>query len=436
MTKKQELYEIWRNDNKVSIEEACKAIKLDPRAGYRYKRQFEDGWTPNSPNISNMKRRHGKQGVSREFGDSTGTVEVFSFSIRTLDEALEVANVDMETWEVDRYVINSWEVTMKLSQLDGSDEPETKTNYQVKVWLKRKVPQKREMVIQKLIEQIPTFKFQKAPKFTAPSGIAGEIALVDAHFGKMAWAAETGRRDYDLKIATQDYIAACEQNLAWMEPFKPEKIFYVLGNDYMHTENYQGATPLGGHQLDIDSRLPKIIYTSIATQIRCLYRCRSVAPVEVVWIPGNHDPHASLWLACLLKQHFKSDKYVSVDIGAAKRKARLWGKLLVGWSHDIHTKFVQWSNELAQAFPKLWGESVYREWHTAHKHKKQETKVHPVLTHGGVLIRQLTALSPIDAWHYENLFTDAVPGGESFLWSKKHGVIANFTAWSESPVKT
>jgi len=46
------------------------------------------------------------------------------------------------------------------------------------------------------------------------------------------------------------------------------------------------------------------------------------------------------------------------------------------------------------------------------------------------LLRQLTALSPIDAWHFENLFTDAVPGGEAFVWSKEHGVIANFTAWT------
>ena len=60
---------------------------------------------------------------------------------------------------------------------------------------------------------------------------------------------------------------------------------------------------------------------------------------------------------------------------------------------------------------------------------------YPYLTEGSVALRQLTALSPIDFWHYENLFTDAVPGGESFLWSKTNGVFANFTAWTTRRIR-
>ena len=114
------------------------------------------------------------------------------------------------------------------------------------------------------------------------------------------------------------------------------------------------------------------------------------------------------------------------------RKARLWGNLLVGWAHDCNARQAGWANELAQAFPKEWGQSVYREWHHGHKHSKKEVKTAPVMTHGGVLLRQLTALSPIDAWHFENLFTSAVPGGEAFLWSKDRGIFSNFVAWTEN----
>lgn len=51
-------------------------------------------------------------------------------------------------------------------------------------------------------------------------------------------------------------------------------------------------------------------------------------------------------------------------------------------------------------------------------------------TQGGVLLRQLTALSPVDRWHFENLFTDAIPGGEAFLWDKDYGVFTNISAWT------
>jgi hypothetical protein len=84
---------------------------------------------------------------------------------------------------------------------------------------------------------------------------------------------------------------------------------------------------------------------------------------------------------------------------------------------------------LPQFFPELWGQSKYREWHTGHKHKKMEWKFAPVASAGGTVIRQIPTLSPIDAWHYQEGFVDAIPAGESFIWSKQNGVIAHFTAY-------
>lgn len=438
MTKKERLYKLWREDDNLNTRAACETIKLDYSAGRRYIRQFKSGKAPGSGFES---ANFPKQEINREFSSRSGLVEVFSLTIRTLEDALEAADVDLEKWAVERWIVNSWEVTMKLDQGDDTQEPETRTNYQVKVWLRPLVKPVLQLALELLVEDLPKFKPPKAPKFKAPSGIAGEMILIDAHMAKMAWARETLRRDHDLKISADDYCQAAEKNLGWMEPFKPEKIFYILGNDYMHVENYMGVTPRGQNPLDIDSRLPKIVETAIATQLKVVGMCRMVAPTEVIWIPGNHDEHSSLWLSHVVREHFKNDKYVTVDAGPSKRKARRWGTLVVGWAHDISRKYPSWNNELAQAFPDLWGKdadgvvSEFREWHCGHKHKKQDTKMHPILTHGGVLIRQLTALSPIDAWHFENLFTDAVPGGESLLWSKKNGVIANFTAWSDNPVR-
>jgi pyoverdine/dityrosine biosynthesis protein Dit1 len=104
---------------------------------------------------------------------------------------------------------------------------------------------------------------------------------------------------------------------------------------------------------------------------------------------------------------------------------------LIGWTHTLVGRHQAWANELAQSFPEYWAKSIHREWHHGHKHKKGEVKVFPIVTQGGVLMRQLTALSPIDYWHYDNLYTDAVPGGESFVMHKEKGVIANFTAWTD-----
>ena len=78
--------------------------------------------------------------------DKEVAIEVNGFTVKTLDEALKVANVDTEVYSVDRYVINSWQVTMKVN-----DKPVTKTNYQIKVWLKPKVVKPIELALISLI---------------------------------------------------------------------------------------------------------------------------------------------------------------------------------------------------------------------------------------------------------------------------------------------
>ncbi len=365
--------------------------------------------------------------------NGTASLDIISTEFLEIEDALKRSNVDEKKWEVISFRRSCWTTPIAARVYKGKviRDQDLVKNFSIKINFRRKIPSSVEIALKDIVAEISKFKYTDSPpKFTAPSGVALEVAPVDAHFAKLAWSQETGRKDYDLDIAVRDYDYVIEQNLAWGSIFKPEKIFFIVGNDLMHSENYQGTTPSGHNILDVDTRLPMLIKAALEINIKAVYRCRSVAPVEVIWIPGNHDPTASLWLCCALEQHFKDDKHVTVDISPCVRKARLWGTLLVGWTHEIVSRHASWVNELAQAFPKEWGESVYREWHHGHKHKKKEIKTMPVMTHGGVLCRQLTALSPIDAWHFENLFTDAVPGGEAFLWSKDKGVFSNFIAWT------
>jgi len=367
-----------------------------------------------------------------EFSDETGTVQTSSFTIKTAKDACAYAEVDMDVWEIERKIINFWDVTMKVLR-GGIEVPLTKRNYQIKVWLRRQIRERTEEAIERLVNRMPYFKFTKVTPthFRSRSKYAAEVAPLDAHLGKLAWGLETQQRDYDLPIGVDDYGYACDQNLEWISPFSPEKIFYILGQDLMHAENLEGITPRGKNVLDMDTRFDKIMDAAIDITIKNIYKCRAVAPVEIILVPGNHDMHASKWLARCLDQHFRKDKHVSVDHGPNNRKARLWGQTLVGWCHEIPpSKAAAYANELAQVFREEWSKAKYVEWHHGHKHKKGEIKTSPVVTHGGVLMRQLTALSPIDFWHYENMFTDAVPGGESFVWHKELGVVANFIAWT------
>jgi len=376
----------------------------------------------------------------------------------TIEEIIKKHNIDMNLYYVDSFKVKDggwntsaikrdqklkWEVPRDengkpLAQFMEGESiryPEfmisnNKSN-SIEIIFKRK-PIEADVLnsFKELIKDIPSFEMPPIIKRRIKNGIAAEITTFDAHIGKLAAEIETGYRNYDLNIAIKDYQYVTDGNLDLIAPHKPEKIFYIVGQDMYHVDNMAGHTTNGSHTLDVDGRITKVHKKAFTVSRDNIYKTSKIAPVEVIWIPGNHDFVASFMLCLALDAHFKDNSAITVDLSENPRKARLWGSLLVGWTHRIVGKHTVWSNELAQQFPELWGKSVFREWHHGDQHKKQNVNVIPTFTSGGVVCRQITALSPVDKWHTDNVFTDAVPGGESFLWSKDKGVFANFMLWT------
>lgn len=365
--------------------------------------------------------------ISQDFNGNKGVVNVNSLTICTVDQALEVAQVDLNIWTPDRHVINSWGVTMKGP--DGM--PVYRTNYQVKVWLSQKSSAltAQKEAIDGLIKTLP-LALPIIPSSTLHSNdeIALEISNYDAHFGKFAWGDETLQGHWDMEICAKAYIDSVLLSIERSTPFKPNKIFFVVGQDLFHSENYAAVTPKSGHRLDADARLPKIIQKGREMMIRAIDICRTVAPTEIIWIPGNHDMHSSLWMCHILDAHYRSDPYVTVDLAPSIYKAKLWGNLLVGFTHDGSGAM---QNRGAFSMPvlwsEMWGQSKYREMHVGHKHKKAITKFGMADTVGSIIFRQIPSLGVADFWTAENMFNDAVPAGEALLWDKGSGVIAHFT---------
>lgn len=374
----------------------------------------------------------------------------------TIDLLIKEHGIDMDLYYVDSFKVKegSWNTAAKkrdqeLKWKQEYDEKGTplqimtgyskhypefmmannKTN-SIEVTFKRK-PIEKDILdsFHEIIKDMPVLPKPRRKK-VLPNGIAGEISTYDAHLAKLAWEQETGYRNFDLNIAINDYKYVTNANLDLIAPFKPEKIFYIIGQDMYHMDNMVGHTTHGNHAMDVDGRITKVHTKAFAVSRDSIYNARKIAPVTVVWIPGNHDFLASYMLVFALREHFRNDPLITFDLSEVPRKAVLWGNLLVGWTHRIVGKHTVWSNELAQGWPELWGKSKFREWHHGDQHKKQDVKITPVFTSGGVICRQITALSPVDKWHTDNVFTDAIPGGESFLWSKEEGVFANFMIWT------
>lgn len=361
-------------------------------------------------------------------GPEKGQVITRSRRIRTVTQALEYAEIDKRIWEVDRVQINSWEVGGKFGK-KGHEKWDKCQLWQVKVTLKRRVPQYVADAIDLLVADFKKFKPLRSRPRAKRSRLNPhmlEVSLFDSHFGKFCWGKETGQ-DYDLKIAESIYFEAVEDLLEKTTSYNIDRIIYPIGNDFFHVNNWDNTTARGTPQ-DVDTRFQKVFDIGCRSIIHAIERCSQVAPVELIWVPGNHDPETSFYMAKVISAWFRANRDVTVDDGPKERKYVHYGTSLLGFTHGDEEKHSDLPTIMAGEVPDMWAGSSHREWHLGHFHKKKETRFSAGDTHTGVPVVVLPSLSGTDKWHYKKGYVNNRRAAVAYLWSHKYGYAAHFNS--------
>jgi len=364
-------------------------------------------------------------------------LELESLTITTLEQALDVANVDLTQWKVDRYTIGSWQVTLKLKEPTGRkdckgheiyvNKPKTVTMYKIQVWLVKLHNMEWVEAIRILIDDIPKLKTPKK-NYDLNGNYLLEVALMDVHFGMLAWDKEVGH-DYDVDIAEDLFLHAVQDLLSKSVGYKPSKILFPFGNDFLHIDDPTNQTPMNRNLLDADSRLIKIYQKAKKSVIKAINYCREVAPVHVTWVPGNHDPNVSYYMCDVLSEVFANDEDVTVDKSPKWRKYYPFGKCLIAYTHGVEEPLRDLPSIVATEEPVLWGNSKYREIHIGHKHKKMQMHWVNVDTMPGTVIRMIPSIAGTDQWHYKKGYIKSYHAAEAYVWDANHGVIGQFTSY-------
>ena len=244
-----------------------------------------------------------------------------------------------------------------------------------------------------------------------------ELPIMDFHLGKLSWSGETGKEDYDLKIAEKLWRKTVDDLIFKSLAFgNVEKIIFPVGQDFFHFDTPR-TTTTAGTQMDSDTRWEKMFVKGIELLVWAIERLRKIAPVEVLWIPGNHDQMLSYAATVGLSQRYSSIESVTVDLSATPRKYRLFGKNLIGYSHG-EKEGKRLEGLMQVEAPELWGKSIFREFHMGHLHTEL-TK-----TNNGIIFRRISAITATDSWHVDNGFIGSVRQAQAFIWDKELGLQA------------
>lgn len=312
----------------------------------------------------------------------------------------------------------NWDTTIK----DANFQPKTVTNYTYSVTIKVKPIIGSVLTVDALIKALEGIEIPSLANSTSrprEGEFMLELPIMDVHLGKLSWGEEAGA-DYDLKIASKLYRQTVDDLLSKTSIYPITQIVFPVGQDFYHFDTPFTQTT-GGTQLDSDTRWQKMYRAGFELLLEAIEKCRKIAPVKVMWVPGNHDEMLS-YTAVIGLSHFYADKSdVDVDVSPTPRKYLKWGKVLLGYSHG-REEGKRISGLMQVEAPHLWSGSEFREWHIGDLHHEA------VKEEGGIIYRIVSTITAPDAWHNQKGYIGAIRKAQAFVWSKSNGLEALFNS--------
>jgi hypothetical protein len=267
---------------------------------------------------------------------------------------------------------------------------------------------------------------------TGPEGdVLIEIATPDLHIGKLAHAAETGRRPYDVKIAIATFNRALEALIERTQHYRASEILFVCGNDLFNSDSPENTTT-SGTAVSTDGRFFKTFRSTRQMIVQAIERLRQVAKVQVLICGGNHDRQSCYHLGDSLECYFHNDPQVVVNNLPAPRKYVEWGNVLLGFCHGDEGSPKDYPALMAAEQAQAWGRTKFKEFHCGHFHSLKTIEDH------GVRVRLLSALTEADDWHSHMGYIGAIRQAQAFVWSKREGLLAEvfFNDDAQEPIVT
>lgn len=357
---------------------------------------------------SSTKIQQSEDGPNREIVST-------SAEIRTLDQLLKFCKVDLSEWYVKKHVVNSW----------GSKDNE---NFQVKAWLEKRSgnePTIKEQAEQfkKLVKDYRLNYKKFKPIKSANTDLMFEISIPDFHYGLLSWKEETGN-NYDVKIARKIWLDAINYFANIIKANGANKIMFPIGNDFFNVNSSLNQTFAGTPQ-DEDCRWQKSFSTGWSMVVEGLDILLTVANVDVIIIPGNHDTEKTYYMGEVLKSWYRTCENISIDNAPTTRKYYRYGNNLIGLCHGKDEPIKDLPLIMAVEAKKDFSETKNWEYQIGHLHQDKR-QILEVADNRTVKTRIMPSLGTLSAYSKHKAYM-SVREAIGLMWDKQIGKIAEFS---------
>ena len=276
-----------------------------------------------------------------------------------------------------------------------------------------------KLLKEEIIEEMKSY----APKYTTlKRNISNDWHLLvvnpaDVHIWKLCKSFSSWD-EYNQEIAVQrvrEWIQWILDKSAW---YNIDKIIFVAGNDILHVDGKTKATTAWTPQ-DTDSLWFENFMKAKSLYIEVLEKLSTLADVEYVYCPSNHDYVNWFFLTQAVEAWFTNNENISFDSTLRHRKYTKYWKNMLNFSHGDWCKEAQVPLIMATEEPIMWSETKHRYSYLHHVHHKIAKE------YQWVTVEYVRSCSWTDTWH-KNKWYIASKAIEWFLHHKEQGQVARF----------
>jgi len=332
-----------------------------------------------------------------EVNGDINAVITTSSEIKTIEEMAQYCGIDMNDYLPNPKVItNAW-------GNKGNNE-----NFQIKVFWERKyktgtlTPNMAADEFKEVLSTITPPEIKEC-NFGDRTGNTVFIGLSDSHLGQLSYGREVGSPkvgNYDLKIGSDELLNAINYFANYYKDKHVKKFLLMIGSDLLNVNGTDSNVTVNNTPQDEDCRSKKTFGVVLKTMINVLNKLSLIAPVETVYIPGNHDNTVSYFLNESIAMYFTNAKNVKIDTTLGDRKYLKIGNTLLGVCHGKTIgkpiKLTDLPNIMADEARELWGNTIFKEFIIGHYHKLKTMED----DYNGTIVRVLPSITKLSYWGY------------------------------------
>jgi hypothetical protein len=348
------------------------------------------GWTLIPPSISDCIDEQQKPNVEYKPDGSTTydkLITICEGTEMTPEFMLEAHGLDKTRWKIISYRNNYWH-----SQIKGGKRL---VMYQSKITVKPY--EDDEISFEAVKEWFENFE-PKPITFSNRAANYGQgnnchlLPIVDLHYNMLATSFITGN-EYNCQIARDRFLSVIDDNINRIKDKGVSKIIFPVGNDLFNANGINGTTFKGTQQTN-EKHIFEAYKELFELMTFAISKLADVAPVEVIYIPSNHDKEITFYFLHNLYTQFRNVDRVEVDISPIGNKYRRFGNTLMMFSHDA--KIDKIANIVFDEAQDMLDGVKYIDVFLAHLHTES------VKQERNVTVRRLPTISGKSNWTVES----------------------------------